>query len=78
MKFAQESLILYDFINDDLAIIELASIKNVFINETRLVVVIYFMCDFQETKIILFTHQFGDLEYDLFKPLYIFLIETQK
>ena len=78
IKFFRECLVIYDFYNDYVCSLELSNIFKVAINESRLVVVIYFKYESEYHKIVLFTHQIDDQEFELFKPIYVYFIEANR
>ena len=78
IKFVNEFLVIYDFNNDDVCYIELTNIIKVAINESRLIVIIYFQYETDFYKIILYNQQLYDEEFDLFKPIYVYLIEANR
>ncbi len=78
VKIIFDHLVIYDFINDHLCYIELSSIVKIAINESRLLVIIFFHDGKDFEKIVLFTNKLDDNEFELFKPIYVFLIEANR
>lgn len=78
VKIMFEHLIIYDYMNDHLCYIELSTIVKIAINESRLLVIIFFHDGKDFEKIALFSNKLDDEEFELFKPIYVFLIEANR
>jgi hypothetical protein len=77
--FLHQYLVIFDYIDNRVCFLDMNQFENVFINESRLMIIIHLITEeYKEEKLVLFTEIVGTDEFQIFNKIYRHFIEFIK